>query len=115
MVRKILEKKTMTIPEVLEVLEELHKKRKDEFDSFQESSLIYAKTFSKMSANKVAKIKDMLMNSYELDEEQAIQVINILPSTIEELKVIFEKDLKASKLSDKNLSDLLNKLHDLAK
>jgi DNA-directed RNA polymerase subunit F len=50
-----------------------------------------------------------------LDEENAIQVINILPSTIEELKVLFEKDLKASKLNDKQLNDLLNKLHDLAK
>ena len=55
------------------------------------------------------------MKSYKLDEEHAIQVINLLPSTIEELRVIFEKDLKASKLEDKELNDLLNKLHDLAK
>ncbi|MHA1112072.1 MAG: hypothetical protein ACTSRE_13270 [Promethearchaeota archaeon] len=115
MVRKILEKKTMTIPEVLEVLEDLNKKRKGEFDSFQESSLIYARTFSKVSTKKVDKIKKMLMKNYKLDEAHAIQVINILPSTIEELRVLFEKDLKASKLDDKQLNDLLNKLHDLAK
>lgn len=115
MVRKILEKKTMTIPEVLEVLEDLNKKRKGEFDSFQESSLIYARTFSKVPVKQVEKIKTMLINDYSLDEENAIQVINILPSTIEELKVLFEKDLKASKLNDKQLNDLLNKLHDLAK
>ncbi len=115
MVRKILEKKTMTIPEVLEVLEDLHKKRKGEFDSFQESCLIYARTFSKIPVKQVGKIKKMLMKSYKLDEEHAIQVINILPSTIEELRVLFEKDLKASKLTDKDLNDLINKLHDLAK
>ena len=115
MVRKILEKKTMTVPEVLETLEDLYKKRKGEFDSFQENSLIYARTFSKVPAKKVDKIKKMLMKSYKLDEQHAIQVINILPSTIEELRVIFEKDLKASKLEDKALNDLLNKLHDLAK
>ncbi len=115
MVRKILEKKTMTIPEVLEVLEDLHKKRKGEFDSFQESSLIYARTFSKVSVKKIDKIKKMLMKSYNLDESQAIQIINILPSTIEELRVILEKDLKASKLEDSELNNLINKLHDLAK
>jgi DNA-directed RNA polymerase subunit F len=115
MVRKILEKKIISIPEVLEVLEDLHKKRKGEFDSFQESSLIYAKTFSKVSAKQVPKIKDMLMKTYGLDEDHAIQVINILPTTVEELRVIFEKDLKASKLEKKDLLDLLNKLHDLAK
>jgi len=115
MVRKILEKKTMTIPEVLEVLEDLHKKRHGEFDSFQESSLIYAKTFSKVPVKKVSKIKKMLMSSYNLDENISIQIINLLPSTREELRVIFEKDLKASKLEDKDLDSLLNKLHDLAK
>ena len=114
MVRKILEKKVITIPEVLKVLEDLHKKRKGEFDSFQESSLIYAKTFSKVPVKKIAKIKKMLMKDYSLDESLAIQIINILPSTIEELRTIFEKDLKASKLEDKDLNNLINKLHDLA-
>jgi DNA-directed RNA polymerase subunit F len=115
MVRKILEKKTMSIPEVLEVLEELHKKRKGEFDSFQESSLIYARTFSKVPVSKVDKIKKMLMDTYKLDEEHAIQVINIFPGSVEELRVIFEKDLKASKLDKKQLNEMINKLHDLAK
>ena len=105
----------MSIPEVLEVLEDLYKKRKGEFDSFQEHSLIYARTFSKISAKKVEKIKKMLMDTYELDEEQAVQVINIFPSTVEELRVLFEKDLKASKLENKDLKDLINKLQDLAK
>lgn len=115
MVRKILEKKTISIPEVLEVLEDLHKKRHGEFDSFQESSLIYAKTFSKVSVKKVPKIKKMLMDTYGLDESLSIQIINLLPSTPEELRVIFEKDLTASKLDNKALNDLINKLHDLAK
>ena len=115
MVRKVLEKKAITIPEVLEVLEDLHKKRHGEFDSFQENSLIYAKTFSKVSTKSVPKIKKMLMKTYGLDESHAIQVINILPREIEELRVIFEKDLKASKLENKDLRNLLNKLHDLAK
>ncbi|MBN2155729.1 MAG: hypothetical protein JW776_06780 [Candidatus Lokiarchaeota archaeon] len=115
MVRKILEKKIVSIPEVMEVLEDLHKKRKGEFDSFQESSLIYARTFSKVDHKKVEKIKSMLMKTYDLDEEHAIQVINIMPGTVEELRVIFEKDLKSSKLGNKELNDIINKLHDLAK
>ncbi len=82
---------------------------------FRKVVLIYARTFSKVPVKQVEKIKTMLINDYSLDEENAIQVINILPSTIEELKVLFEKDLKASKLNDKQLNDLLNKLHDLAK
>ena len=84
MVRKILEKKTITIPEVLEVLEDLHKKRKGEFDSFQESSLIYARTFAKVPAKKVSKIKKMLMKNYSLDEALAIQIINILLYAIDQ-------------------------------
>ena len=91
MVRKVLEKKTMTIPEVLEVLEDLHKKRNGEFDSFQENSLIYARTFAKIPTTKIDKIKKMLMKSHNLDEFLAIQIINLLPATREELRVIFEK------------------------
>ncbi|MHA1729046.1 MAG: hypothetical protein ACTSWY_09965 [Promethearchaeota archaeon] len=114
MVRKILEEKKISIPEVKKILENLEAKIGIEnFDTFQESTLQYAKMFSKVTdLKKVEKIKKMLMSDYNLDESYAIMIINILPNTVEELSVIFEKDLKLSKLSNDDLQEMIYKIKD---
>ena len=115
--RKILEEKLISIPEVKDILTKLENNiGKENFDSFQESTLDYAQMFSKIDdLKKVEKIKKMLSTDYNLDEEFTIMVINILPNSVEELRVIFEKDLNASKISDDDLQELIYKIQDLAK
>jgi DNA-directed RNA polymerase subunit F len=114
-VRKKLEEKIISIPEVKKILEKLEKKiGVDNFDSFQSATLAYSKNFSKLDdLKKVDKIKKMLRKDYDLDENYVVMVINVLPNTVNELRVIFEKDLKASKLSDDNLQEMLYKIQDI--
>ena len=113
MVRKVLDQKILSIPEVKQILEAIPN-GEESFDSFQDGTLKYARLFSKLDVEKVTAIKKMLMKDYALDEDYAIMVINIFPTYVEELRVIFEKDLKASKLSDKELEDIVKKIHELS-
>ena len=109
MVRKKLEEKIISIPEVKKILEKLEKKiGVDNFDSFQSATFSYSKNFSKLDdLKKVDKIKKMLRKDYDLDEPYIIMVVNILPTTVSEMRVIFEKDLKASKFTNDNLQEML--------
>ena len=115
MVRKKLEEKIISIPEVKKILEKLEKKiGQDNFDSFQAATLAYSKNFSKLDdLKKVDKIKKMLKKEYDLDIPYIIMVVNILPTTVSELRVIFEKDLKASKFSNDQLQEMLYKIQDI--
>ncbi|MCP4762668.1 MAG: hypothetical protein GY870_12885 [archaeon] len=114
--RKIKDSKVISIPEVKDILEKLATNiGKENFDSFQESTLEFCNVFSKVEVNKADKIRKMLKNDYKLEDEIAVIVINILPNTIEELRVIFEKDLILSKLSDDDLQEMVYKVQDLTK
>ncbi|MBD3351740.1 MAG: hypothetical protein GF364_09670 [Candidatus Lokiarchaeota archaeon] len=116
MVRKILDKRIICIPEVKEILENLEKNiGRDAFDSFQDITLQYAQNFAKTDEKKAMKIKKMLMQEYKLEEEYAIMVVNILPNHIEELRTIFEKNLTAAKLSDEDLQEMIYKIQDILK
>lgn len=116
MVRKILEEKIVSVPEVKEILSNLEKQiGREQFDSFQEATIEYAETFAKVNAKKGLKIKKMLMKDYNMSEQQAIIVVNIIPNSIEELRTIFEKDVKMSKLKNDELQEMIYKIQDLAK
>lgn len=114
-VRKKLDEKIISIPEVKNILEKLEKKIGiDNFDSFQSATYAYSKNFSKLDdLKKVDKIKKLLRKEYDLDENYIIMVVNILPSTVSELRVIFEKDLKASKFTNDHLQEMLYQIQDI--
>lgn len=116
MVRKILEEKVLSIPEVKEVLSGLEKKvGRENFDSFQESTMVYVEKFSKADADRARKIKEMIINDYQLDEIKASIIVNIMPLTVPEMRTVFEKDQKAAKLSNKDIEDMIKKIKDILK
>ena len=116
MVRKILEKRIVTVPEVKEILEKLEKNiGKESFDSFQEYTMEYAKAFAKIDGKAAEKIHNMLKNDYQIEEDYIAMVINIMPRTVEELRMIFEKYPKVAKSKDSDLQEILYKIQDLSK
>ncbi|MHA1340852.1 MAG: hypothetical protein ACTSRZ_12715 [Promethearchaeota archaeon] len=116
MVRKILEERILTIPEVKQLLTNLKEKYGEEvFDSFQEITLDYAEKFSKIDVEKVPEIKKMLIDDYKMDEMYAVMLINIFPQTVEEIQSIFSKDPVISKMAQEDIQEMIYKMQDLAK
>jgi len=116
MVRKILEEKLISVPEVKEILvnvgARLEKMQKN-FDAFQQASFEYANSFAKMSAEAAVKVTKMLQNDYGMDASHAIQMVNIDPNTPQEARVVLEKDIKVRNLSDNDLVVMIQKIRDL--
>lgn len=115
--RKIAEK-TVSIPEVKKIMESI-KERIMEIDPeesmshFQEITYNYANHYAKMSENDAKKIQKFLMEKYDLEEIFAINIVNIDPQTIPELRIILEKSFVGKSLNDNELQDLLYQINEL--
>ncbi|MEM1586920.1 MAG: RNA polymerase Rpb4 family protein [Candidatus Bathyarchaeia archaeon] len=85
MPRKIIKVKPITIPEVKGIIESLGE---ENMDQFQRRTLDYAKKMSYLSPEEARKLLGELMAEGALEEEEAVQVVNIMPKSIEELRAI---------------------------
>ena len=86
MMLEVISEKLITISEVKKILEE--KAKNSELDSIQTITLEYARTFTKISEERVEEAKKFLIEEKGLPEEIAIQILNIMPKSIEELRTI---------------------------
>jgi DNA-directed RNA polymerase subunit F len=115
--RKINEK-TVSIPEVKKIMEAV-KEKIEEIDSeeglshFQEITYNYVNKFTKMSEKDAIKIQKLLVDKYEIEETYAINIVNIDPHTIPELRMILEKSFAGKSLNDDQLQDLLAQIEEL--
>ena len=85
MARKILQEKIVTNSEAQEIL---GKVKEEELGEFQRRTLDYARKFSKLPADKGEKLVDELSSKLQLDRNDAIQIVNSLPKSIEELRAV---------------------------
>ena len=102
MARKILEGKTITNPEARAILEKV---KEDELGEFQRRTLEYARKFSKLPSDKAAKLTDDLCSKLQLDRNDAIQIVNCLPQTVEELRAVLT--VKGRFVSTEQLNGIL--------
>ena len=84
MSRKALKERPLTIPQVKETLEAIGEER---LDQFQRRSLDYAAKFSKVDSNMIETIVSKLAEQFELDKEEAVQIVNCMPESIQEIRV----------------------------
>ena len=84
MVRKILKIQPITVPKVKALLQAIGE---ENLDQFQRRTLDYASKFSKITAESAEKLLEELREKAELDEEEAVQIVNCMPKSIEELRV----------------------------
>ena len=107
MARKALKERTIAVPQVKEALESIGEER---LDQFQRRSLDYATKFSKVDADKVDTIVSEFVEKFEVEEEEAVQIVNALPESIQELRVFLaggRKIIETSKLE--KILEFLNK------
>lgn len=98
MVRKALRQHALTIPEVKKVLEMIGEEK---LDQFQRRSLDYASKFAKAKEEEAEMMVKTLIEQYGLDEDEAIQIVNCMPQSVEEIRVFLgggRKIIETSKL-----------------
>ncbi len=78
-----MSKKVITLPEVKAILANIDP---DRMDQIQRWTYNYVTKFAKVSEDKAKAMKIKLMNECGLTEEEAVEIINIMPSSIEELR-----------------------------
>ena len=107
MVRKVLKTQPISIPQVRKILLAIGE---ENLDQFQRRTLDYASKFSKVSSESAENLLEELKEKAGLDEEEAVQIVNCMPKSIEELRVFLaggRRIVETSKLE--LILDLLNK------
>ena len=84
MVRKALKERPITIPQAKETLETIGEER---LGQFQRRSLDYAAKFSKVDPSIAETVVNKLVEQFELEEEEGVQIVNCMPKSIQEIRV----------------------------
>jgi len=115
--RKVSEK-SVSIPEVKKIMEKV-KDDIEEIDSeeglshFQEITYNYVNRFAKYDDKTAQKIIKFLTEKHEIEDIYAINIVNISPKTVPELRMILEKSFIGKTLNDDQLQDLLYQIEEL--
>ena len=80
---EVKQKQAVSISEVKEILE---KEDPEKMDQIQRWTYDYLSKFSKIDAKTAKKMKQELVKECELTEEEAVEIINIMPTTLAELR-----------------------------
>ncbi len=84
--KKCLQEKVIPISEVKKILET---KSGAELDQFQQRTLDYTVKFSKIDPKRAEELVNKLVEKFALEIEEAVQIVNCMPSSVEELRVFF--------------------------
>jgi DNA-directed RNA polymerase subunit F len=82
-VTKITKKEMIALPDVKEILEA---KKVDQMDQIQRWTYDYVNKFSKITRKQSQKLVSELVSQCGLTEEEAVEIVNILPTTLEEIR-----------------------------
>ena len=100
------DKKLLTIPEANQILQKIDV---DKADQIQKRTLDYTTKFAKSQSDAAKKLKKQLEDDCGLSEEEAVELINIMPKSVEELRTFTSGWRKL--LSTETLEKILKILH----
>lgn len=86
-----LNEKRLTLPQVKNVLEAIGE---ENLDQFQRRTLDYVNKFSKVNPKVAEELLSKLMKDFSLEEAEAVQVVNCMPETVDELRVFLASGRK---------------------
>ena len=79
----IIKKEVISLPQVKAILEAV---KPDDMDQIQRWTYDYVGKFAKTDSKIGKKMVDELVNQCELKEEEAVEIVNVLPTSLEELR-----------------------------
>jgi len=80
---EVIKKRMVSLPEVKEILDN---QDPESLDQIQRWTYDYVSKFSKVEPKAAKKMKSDLINQCGLTEEEAVEIINILPRSLPELR-----------------------------
>ena len=80
---EVVKKQMITLPEVKEILS---KRDIESMDQIQRWTHDYVSKFAKIEPKVAKKMKQDLINQCDLTEEEAVEIVNILPKSLPELR-----------------------------
>jgi DNA-directed RNA polymerase subunit F len=95
--REISETK-LTLPQVKK---ELLAIGEENLDQYQRRTLDYVSKFAKIDEPAVPKLLEQIVNEFGLDEDEAVQVVNCAPESVDELRMFLaggKKIIETAKL-----------------
>lgn len=98
MSRRALKERPITTPQVKEKLETVGEEK---LDQFQRRTLDYASKFSKVDPRASEELVTNLVTQFGLEEAEAVQLVNCLPESVEEIRVFLaggRKIIETSKI-----------------
>ena len=108
---KLVEEKPVTLVEAKKILEKLAKER-SELGYEQKVTLDFLKTYVQLNKKSVDEARKELHEKLpELKEHQIVMLLNILPETEEDVKVIFSKErIEMDDTKIKQILEILDKI-----
>jgi DNA-directed RNA polymerase subunit F len=106
MSKREISESRLTLPQVKKVLESVGE---ENLDQLQRRTLDYVNKFAKVDPEKAEELLQKLVKEYEINETEAIQIINCVPETVDELRIFLaggRKIIETSKL--RSIVELLN-------
>jgi len=100
MSNKPIAEQNLTLPQVKKLLESLGE---ENLDQFQRRTLDFTSKFSKVKAETAEKLVKKLVQEFGLEMGEAVQIVNCMPKSIEEVKIFLaggRKIVETSKLED---------------
>ncbi len=107
MVKRVLNVEDISISEALKILEEKIVSKGVTGD-IVEKTLDYLRKFSKINAEKARELVGELIKRFGLTRITAIQIVNIMPKSIDELRTLL--GVERREFSDKDLEEMLELL-----
>ncbi len=84
MEQRDLNEKRLTLPQVKKILDSVGE---DALDQFQRRTLDYVSKFSKVNNKTAEKLLKKIIRDFHVDEADAVQIVNCMPESVEELRV----------------------------
>jgi len=100
MPRKAIKEQIITIPQARKILEAIGE---EQLDQFQRRSLDYTSKFSKLDSKTAEKLITGLVEKFELEEQEVVQLVNCMPESVEEIRVFLaggRRIVETSKLEE---------------
>jgi len=98
MSKKDVGEKNLTLPQVKKLLESMGE---ENLDQFQRRTLDYLSKFSKVDAETAEKLVEKIVTEFDLEKDEAVQIVNCMPTSVAELRVFLaggRKIIETSKL-----------------
>ncbi len=103
MPKEIINEEEVTLPQVKKLLAQ---RSKEGELSFQQSiTHEHASSFSKMAPAVATKLVERLIKTFDINRAQAVQIVNIAPITVEELRSIL--DSRSTNLTDEQMTEVV--------